>query len=72
MTRACVFRPNTMSLPITKGIANASADLDGYGLNICIIRTQWNAAIIDALTAGASSELSRLDAKVCILEVRVL
>ena len=61
-----------MSIPVTKGIASASTDLNGSGLHICIIRTQWNAAIIDALTAGASSELARLNAKVCILEVSVL
>ena len=58
-----------MSSSMIKGIASASNDLNGIGLNVCIIRTQWNAAVIDALTAGASTELTRLNAKVFVVEV---
>lgn len=53
-----------------KGIA-ASPDLDAAGLHVCVVRTQWNAAVVDALTAGAAQELQRLGAAVTVVEVRV-
>ena len=56
---------------VVKGIAGA-VGLNGDGLNVCIVRTQWNTAIIDALTAGASNELTRLGARTTIIEVRVV
>jgi 6,7-dimethyl-8-ribityllumazine synthase len=61
--------PSSAAAPTSlKGIAPAT-ELDGKGLNIAIVHTQWNKPIIDALAGGARAELERLGVTVHVHSV---
>jgi 6,7-dimethyl-8-ribityllumazine synthase len=42
-----------------KGLAPLAAPASGAGKRVAIVRTRWNATVVDALVAGAREELLR-------------
>jgi len=42
-----------------KGLTPPTAPIDGSKMRVAIVRTRWNAVVIDALVAGARAELVR-------------
>lgn len=42
-----------------KGLAPLAAPVSGAGRRVAIVRTRWNATVVDALVAGAREELLR-------------
>ena len=55
-----------------KGLAPLATPAEGVGRRVAIVRTRWNAPVVDALVAGAREELARSGvSEVDIVELQV-